>query len=352
MNLKRESLPEHLAELMYGSGLISSKEVESFFQTGDIRQIHSDGSCRLFFRIGMNGKSLCLAVVPAVADGNDLLEAKAAESIGRHLLRKGVPVPDIYGWDQKSGLILFEDLGDTRLHDLTKQNPDENLRLLYKQIIVQLVHMQLTGVQAFDTGWCWDTPRYDQQLMVARESRYFLQSFWQDMLGREVPDGIDDEFLEIASQAGGRCEDVFLHRDFQSRNIMLKDGLVRFIDYQGGRLGPPGYDLASLLIDPYAALSLDFQEEMLRYYLDMPAISRSVDSEAFRYQYSFLALQRNLQIIGAFSFLSRVRKKAFFSEYIAPSLHMLHDRLKDPSFASFPVLQSMVDTAIATIGAF
>ena len=113
--------------------------------------------------------------------------------------------------------------------------------------------------------------------MIARESRYFLRSFWQEMCGREVPDGIDDEFQEIASQAAGNGPDVFLHRDFQSRNIMIKDGAVRFIDYQGGRLGPPGYDLASLLIDPYMGLSAEFQEEMLHYYLDVLSLQQSVD---------------------------------------------------------------------------
>ncbi len=348
--VRRENIPEQLPELMYRSGLISKEEVDAFFQVADIRQIHSDGSCRRFFRIGINGKGLCLAVAPAAADGNDLLEARAADSIGRHLLQSGVPVPDIYMEDQKSGLILFEDLGDIRLYDQVAQTSGHDLRLLYRQVIEQLVHMQLAGVQGFDTGWCWDTPRYDQGLMVARESRYFLRSFWQDMLGREVPDGIDEEFQVIASLAVGRSEDVFLHRDFQSRNIMIKDGRVRFIDYQGGRLGPPGYDLASLLIDPYTALPLDFQEEMLRYYLEMPAIRRSVESEAFRCQYAFLALQRNLQIIGAFSFLSRVRQKVFFSQYIVPSLRMLQERLGQSSFTPFPVLRRMVDTAVATIG--
>jgi N-acetylmuramate 1-kinase len=350
MNLNKEIIPEQLPELMYRTGLISKKVVDTFSQVVDIRQVHSDGSCRRFFRIGMNGKSLCLAVAPAAADGNDLLESRAAGSIGQHLLQRGVPVPEIYGWDQRSGLILFEDLGDMRLYDLVVRTSGVDLRMWYRQVIDQLAHMQLAGAKGFDTGWCWDTSRYDRALMVSRESRYFLRSFWQDMLGREVPDGITEEFQEMASQADGQYEEVFLHRDFQSRNIMIKDGLVRFIDYQGGRLGPPGYDLASLLIDPYAALSLDFQEELLLFYLDMPAIRRSVDRKNFRCQYAFLAVQRNLQIIGAFSFLSRVRKKVFFSEYIDPSLRMLQERLGQSSFASFPVLRRMVDTAVTTIG--
>ena len=89
--------------------------------------------------------------------------------------------------------------------------------------------MQEAGARGFDCGWCWDTPRYDRELMVDRESGYFLRAFWQDGLGRAAPEGIEAEFQEIASLACGG-EDVFLHRDFQSRNIMIKDGLHRFID--------------------------------------------------------------------------------------------------------------------------
>lgn len=349
MNVVSDDVPEQLPELMYESGLISPKEVKTFSRLGDVRRMQSDGSCRRFFRIGMNGKELCLAVVPATSDGKDLLEARAAGAIGLHLLAGGVPVPAIYGWDLESGLILFEDLGDIRLHDLIASCPVEKLQRWYKPIIERLIHMQKVGVIGFDSSWCWDTPRYDQELMVTRESQYFLRSFWQDVLGRAVPGGIDDEFWEIASLAEGGA-DVFLHRDFQSRNIMIKDGLPRFIDYQGGRLGPAGYDLASLLIDPYADLPLDFQEEMLALYLDLSA-KRSLDEKAFRRQYAFLALQRNLQIIGAFSYLSRMRKKVFFSGYILPSLRMLQERLGQSFFVSFPVLRRMADTAVAAVGA-
>ena len=339
-------IPEQLPELMRESGLISGKAAASFPTAVDIQPIQSDGSCRRFLRISLHGRVLCLAVAPATAGGNDLREASAAGAIGMHLCRWKIPVPAIYGWHRQSGLILFEDLGDTRLYDLLGQVSKETLRSCYRQTIDTLIPMQWDGVQEFDTGWCWDTPRYDPELMIARESRYFLTSFWIDMLHHEEPEGIGEEFREIAAAADSGCGDVFLHRDFQSRNIMIKDGAVRVIDYQGGRLGPPGYDLASLLIDPYAALSADLQEDLLQYYQQRLNARYKVDSCAFLRQYAFLALQRNLQIIGAFSFLSRVRQKAFFTQYIVPALLLLHDRLKDPVFASFPILRRMAGTAV------
>ena len=90
---------------------------------------------------------------------------------------------------------------------------------------------------------------------------------------------------------------------------------------------------------------------MLALYLDLLALRRSVDRQAFRRQYAFLALQRNLQILGAFSFLSKMRKKVFFSGYILPSLHLLQERLGQSSFVSFPVLRRMVEEAVAAVDA-
>ncbi len=346
---KGEKIEQKIAHLLSHCGCISAKQADDFRRSAELRTLSSDGSNRRFFRAVLKGKCLCLAVLPATAAGDDLAEARSAGLIGRHLASHGVPVPAVLGWDETSGLLLFEDLGDVRLHGLAEREREEDLRGWYRQVVDRLVHMQLSGARGFDTGWCWDTPRYDRDLMIDRESRYFLKAFWQDMLGLEPPGGIEDEFFEIASMIDNRLADVFLHRDFQSRNIMIADGRVRFIDYQSGRLGPPGYDLASLLIDPYAGLTDEFQEEMLGYYLDAPAIRQTFAAQDLRQQYPLLALQRNLQILGAFSFLSSVRKKPFFSRYIASSVTMLRRRLREPVFSDFPILRAMAERAQAAV---
>jgi hypothetical protein len=96
-------------------------------------------------------------------------------------------------------------------------------------------------------------------------------------------------------------------------------------------------------------LSMEFQEEMLHYYLNVLSRQLSVDPPAFRRQYAFLALQRNLQILGAFSFLSRVRQKEFFAQYILPSLQVLRNRLAEPVFANFPVLRQMAAASVSLV---
>ncbi len=334
--------------MLVACGVLGKAEAEILVSNKRCRPIASDGSTRRFWRLTRNDGPFCLIAAPAGISPVELAESRSAWHIGRHLFTRGVPVPRLYGWDSSSGVLLFEDLGDTRLHDIVQKEqkvgapPDGSLRTYYQMALEQLAAMQYRGVEGFDTAWCWDTPRYDTWLMVEKESGYFLRAFWQGLLGKASDAGVVEEMQEIARRAGEAPADFFLHRDFQSRNIMVQEGAVRFIDFQGGRLGPLGYDVASLLIDPYAALPLRLQDELVAFYRQ--AINRylAIDSAEFNRQYALLAVQRNLQIVGAFSFLYKVRQKSFFGDFITPSLVSLGKRLENPLFADFPILRTLV----------
>jgi len=342
-----------LATLLQAAGLVSRNEADGLLASLGIQRLSGDGSSRRFFRVmRKNGEKLCLAVAPAGQTEQDFREAKAARMIGSHLHAHGVQVPAQYGWDEESGLLLFEDLGDTKLHDLVEVTRSSSgeidlqvVRPFYVQAVQELVVMQIRGAMNFDCDWCWDTREYDRPLMLSRESGYFLRAFWQELLGQSIMEGIVGEFEQIATMASEAPAVFFLHRDFQSRNIMLQDGQVCFIDFQGGRMGPLGYDLASLLIDPYTALPLSLQQELLGIYLDALNVLHPMDAGLFRRQYAILALQRNLQIIGAFSFLSRVRGKDFFARFIAPALASLNERLGEEEFRDLRVLPDLVGRA-------
>ena len=345
-------LIERAGSLLGDIGILSSSEsLGGLHAQGALSRIESDGSTRRFWRVSRRGTSLCIIAAPAGTGEAELAESKAAWHIGNHLRAKGAPVPALYGWDGDSGLLLYEDLGDVRLHDLIgKANDEHSCKPVvdhYHEALDRLAAMQVKGGEEFDVAWCWDTPRYDVTLMRERESGYFLRAFWQGIIGEAVPPGVEDEFQEIAVQAAKAPADFFLHRDFQSRNIMIKDERVRFIDFQGGRLGPLGYDAASLLIDPYAALTLAEQEDLLAVYLKALGAERPGAEEDFMKFYRLLALQRNLQIVGAFSFLYRVRGKVFFAGFIEPSLVALRDRLADNFFAGFPLVRHLVDLGLA-----
>jgi len=343
-----------LVALLHNAGLVSRREANNPLTFLVLQRLAGDGSSRRFWRVGRpDGAGLCLAVAPAGNTEQDMMEATAARLIGVHLHECGVRVPVQYGWDEERGLLLFEDLGDTKLHDLVEQSRKPSgemdlqaVRPCYVQVVQQLAWMQIHGAVGFDPDWCWDTREYDRSLMLNRESGYFLRAFWQELLGQEVTSGIEQEFEQIAAAASQAPASFFLHRDFQSRNIMVQQSQPWFIDFQGGRMGPLGYDLASLLIDPYTALPPLFQDELLQVYLEAVNRLHPVNAQQFRRQYNVLALQRNLQIVGAFSFLSKSRGKLFFSRFIEPALVSLAERLKDQELCDLRILPRMADRGL------
>lgn len=305
-----------------------------------------DGSDRRFCRFDAGGISL-LAVLPTPGHPQGMAEARAAHNLGCHFHRQGAAVPEIYGFVPESGLILFEDLGDIKLYDLIQQ---EGLLSgigegYYRQAVDALACFQILTRPGFDPSWCYDTPRYDRELMLARESGYFQKALCEDYLGLTVPPGLSAEFVRLADRAAQEPADYVLHRDFQSRNLMVHAGKIRIIDYQGARLGPLGYDLAALLIDPYVAMPQALQQSVLSWYLDALARHIDLDRDRFVEGYYYMALQRNLQILGAFAFLSRNRGKDFFRQFITPANRNLYEHLSAPQGRDFPLLRGVVEQA-------
>jgi hypothetical protein len=306
--------------------------------------LKGDGSSRRFWRLIIPEVFRGIVVAPEKGDEKCLREAGSVWKIGSHLRAAHIPVPEFYGYDEASGVVVCEDLGDTNLHslaastDFTDPRSLERLREVYRETLDVLIAMQTRGVQGFDTSWCWDTPVYDRDLMLERESGYFLRAFWQGLLGQPIPDGLTAEFARLASAAAESPASFFLHRDFQSRNVMIKEGRVRIIDFQGGRLGPLAYDLASLLLDPYANLPIWLQDELYDYYLQQVQLALAIDTEEFHRSYPLLALQRNLQIIGAFSYLSTIAGKPFFRSYLDPAVASLLRLVKGRCQSDFPIL--------------
>ncbi len=346
--MKLSAWEENILSLLQQSGFGGGNVPDIEFE-----QLNPDGSQRRFFRLHLEGKKSLMAVLPPEDSANGLRESRSAWKIGCHLEKIGSPVPKMVAFDRDSGFLLCEDLGDVRLYDLVTQKggmPRQHLEMIYKDVIKDLVRMQLRGGEGLAASWCWDSPCYDRKLMLERESGYFLQSFCRDYLKLDVDDGnLAAEFLQLTLGAAKAPAVFFLHRDFQSRNIMIKDNRIRFIDFQGGRLGPLGYDLASLLIDPYVCLSQDLQDDLLAFYLVQLAKKIRYDEREFRHQYLMLALQRNLQALGAFGFLTGKRGKTFFGSAIAPALLGLQSLLAKPELAGYPVLRKLADSCLFRI---
>ena len=339
-------------ELLQNKGVLTTGDLKS--STLSVETIASDGSTRRFWRFSVNNRPVFIVAAPLTTTEAELKESRSAYYIGNHLSDKGCSVPEIFAWHEKSGLLVFEDLGNERLHDVVVPGDDtltdvSKVRESYREVICKLAHMQVEGAIAFDSEWCWDGGHYNKELMLERESGYFLKAFWVDLLGQVIPERVLTEFVYLAELAGRAATGYFLHRDFQSRNIMIAGGEPKFIDFQGGRFGPLGYDLASLLIDPYSALDSSLQEEFVDIYICEISKHIELDSTLFRKEFQVLALQRNLQIIGAFSFLSQVRGKAFFAGYLKPALQLAKQRLTHEMFADMPHMKKMIDQGITLL---
>jgi len=300
-----------------------------------------DGSDRRFFRL-LGSPTVVLLYHP-LPPGGDVNENDSYFQIGRHLRARGAPVPEIYHYCRGEGWMLVEDLGDISLDAVLKgQSGAGQIPFWYRQALDILVDLQIDGLEGFDPAWCFDTRVVDGPFLKERECGYFVGAFLQGHLGLKVdPADLAPDFHRLVSAAFSSSARYFLHRDFQSRNLMIKDGRLRVIDFQGARLGPLGYDVAALLIDPYVGLNPQLQDELLDYYLAVVKKRVAVEETAFRRRYRYLALSRNLQILGAFGYLTRVKQKTFFARYIPGAVRELRRRLGERA-GEFPRLEEVV----------
>jgi N-acetylmuramate 1-kinase len=301
-----------------------------------------DGSDRRFYRL-LGSPTVILLYHPN-PPGLGVNENDSYFHLGRHLRAKGAPVPEIYDYCREEGWMLVEDMGDISLEAALKREAREDQwGFRYRQTLEILVNLQLRGKEGFDPAWCFDTQAVHRPFLWERECGYFVRAYLQGYLGLKVSlADLAADFERLLTQALPPAPNFFLHRDFQSRNLMIKNGHLMVIDFQGGRLGPLGYDLAALLIDPYVNLSPAWQVELLAHYLDL-LVERlpGVDRQAFSHQYRYLALCRNLQILGAFGYLTKVKGKAGFARYIPTALNGLRQRLAEPA-GEFPLLERLV----------
>lgn len=308
-----------------------------------LARLTGDGSTRLFYRLSGPRGSVIVAL-PEDKDRVHLRESEAYHYIGSHLASKGVPTPLMHGYDRETGAIIMEDLGDAHLQTVIKEARDnQEIEKWYLEAVEMLVNMQVNGGEGFDTGYCLDTAVYNRELMLERESGYFVRAFLQGYLGLGITwHELAPDFEKLADLAGTPRSTFFLHRDFQSRNLMVCRGNLRLIDFQGGRLGPLAYDLASLLFDPYVDLPEGMKEALFEEYLLRLQRRCPVQEGDFRHYFWYLALQRTLQVLGAFGFLTRVQKKGFFQSYIPVAIKNLKNILDREIFSPFARLRRVV----------
>jgi aminoglycoside/choline kinase family phosphotransferase len=303
--------------------------------------ISADGSDRTFRRVPADDGTAVI-IIPSPAS-HGMREAESFRRICAHLYERGVPVPQLLDFDPATGIITVEDLGNIHLQRqvcrLAEAGCMERIELLYRQAIEILVHMQTSGIQGFDTEWCHDTCCYDADMACNREGLYFLGEFAENFMKIPRTREVEEEIRQISGIVPSLTTDLLLHRDFQSRNIMIKDGRLRIIDFQGTRVGPAGYDAASLIFDPYVPLPMELRRKLAGYFCKRFISSWQHEGKTeqdMQEEVHLLGILRLMQALGAYAFLTLKRNRTFFIQYMHPALDILDSLLQQWEKSDMP----------------
>ena len=291
------------------------------------------GSDRRFYRVRKKGKPV--VVMESKSEDPDF---HRTVEIGKYLGKKRLGVPKIYGVDLEKGIVVMEDLGDLTLQKALKGKDEDKIFDLYCDVIIFLVELQRRGIRGIPKT----IPKFGYK-DFRWETNYFKQEFLKRFCKLRIKneERLDSEFHTLAMKLVKEPL-YFMHRDFQSQNIYLKDGKIRITDFQSARKGPLAYDLASLLKDCYFVLKKNLRLHLLLFYMDMIQIDGEIelDEEHFEEVFLYAGLQRNMQALGAFSYLSLVKGKHEFEKYIPAGIRYLRQALGQTD--EFPELNKIV----------
>lgn len=295
------------------------------------------GSNRKYFRI-QSATHLAIGVY-----NPDKKENAAFCGFTKHFYNKGLHVPQLYAEDPANDVYLIQDLGDTTLFALLARERkgklfSDKIIQLYHNVVEELPRFQIPGGEGLDYSLCYPRQAFDRQSMQW-DMNYFKYYFLK--LARISFDEqlLEDDFRNFTNWLLQADSHYFLYRDFQSRNIMVQDDDLFFIDYQGGRRGALQYDLASLLYDAKADLSPELREELLEYYLEVLTQYIPVNAEEFRRFFYGFVLIRIMQSMGAYGYRGFYEKKELFLQsipYAANNIKWIIENGKLP--VEFPVL--------------
>ncbi len=279
------------------------------------------GSGRKIIRLA-NQSAAAIGILYGVREEN-----AAFLEFSRHFRRHGLPVPEIYGEDLEHGAYLEEDLGDTTLFDFLSANRGEDkiapeVVEAYRKVIALLPRFQIEAGRDLNYKVCYPRGSFDRQ-SIAWDLNYFKYYFLR-LAGIPFNEqALEDDFGRLTKFLLSAPRDYFLYRDFQSRNVMLRDGQPFFLDYQGGRKGALQYDVASLLYDAKADLPPSVREQLLHHYLETLAKFVDMPPAAFLQHYYAYVYVRIMQALGAYGFRGFYERKTHFLQSVPYALKNL-----------------------------
>src|SRR2546429_4526164 len=279
------------------------------------------GSGRKIIRLA-NKKNRAVGILYGVREEN-----AAFLEFSKHFRRHGLPVPEIYAEDLDHGAYLEEDLGDTTLFEfLSKNRTGENIAPqvveAYRKVVAVLPRFQVEAACDLNYKVCYPISSFDRQ-SIAWDLNYCKYYFLR-LAGIPFNErALENDFDLLTDFLLEAPRDYFLYRDFQSRNIMLRDGLPYFVDYQGGRKGALQYDIASLLFDAKADLPPSLRQQLLDHYLNSLGSLMDLKPAAFMQHYYAYVYVRIMQALGAYGYRGFFERKAHFLQSVPYALKNL-----------------------------
>lgn len=272
-----------------------------------IHKLPESGSDRFYFRV--EAQQPCIATI-----NENVKENETFFYFSDVFSAAGIPVPRIYAISNGRKLYLQEDLGDESLLSiLDREGHTGHVYELYRKSLASLAKMQVAGASRIDFSRCITSQEFGKQAIM-NDLLYFKYYFLDTLKQPYDKEQLLRDFETLSAELAEGSDGYFLFRDFQSRNIMVKNDDVFFIDYQGGMKGALQYDVASLLWQARATLPADWKESLLGYYYEQVAalVPGLQDKETFRKNYNGYVLIRLLQVLGAYGFRGLFERKAHF----------------------------------------
>jgi aminoglycoside/choline kinase family phosphotransferase len=307
-----------------------------------VSELPSSGSNRRYFRL--SGEQNLIGVL-----GTCVPENEAFLYMADHFRSKDIPVPEVVAVSEDRMCYLQADLGDTLLFNfiekgrLTSSFSSEEKELLIKTIRL-LPDIQFAGAVGMDFSVCYPASEFDVR-SIMWDLNYFKYCFLK-ATGLEFEESrLEDDFQAMTEVLMRSQSSTFMYRDFQSRNVMVRDGEPWFIDFQGGRKGPFYYDVASFLWQAKAGFPQSLRNELISHYIDALRKYKPVDEEYFHEQLRHFVLFRTLQVLGAYGFRGYFEKKPHFMQSVPYAIANLRKLLEKP-YPEYPYLSEVLNRLV------
>ncbi len=317
-------------------------------KVSDTEELNSSGSNRRYFRL-KGGNISIIGVI-----GTSREENNAFISLSAHFLGKGIKVPKVLAVSEDGMRYIQEDLGDDQLYKVVSQGRESGEYSSYEcrllcRAMEMLPKLQFKGAEGLDWSVCYPEPAFNER-MILFDLNYFKYCFLK-ATGLEFNEvKLQDDFERLKTDLMQDMGDTFMYRDFQARNVMMKDGEPYFIDFQGGRRGPIYYDVASFVWQARSRYPENLRKEMVQTYLRALKGYMDVDEAHFNERLRLFILFRTLQVLGAYGFRGYFEKKPHFLASVPYALGNLRRLLQKP-FEYYPYLNEIL-TKLTTMSQF